>query len=104
MKISKKILKRIIREEYARYKTLNEMHHQHMSVEECAQYCIDDITKNAPGVGLELKQGMPFSMTILNIVKQNTRDHGLNEDEAKQVYDIVFEHFARQAERNTYRR
>jgi len=89
MKISRKTLKRIIKEEYARHRrlwnayafsTLNESSAD--IVEECIKKCIEKLNLHRTKVELELMQGRRFSITMHKCVRECCIEMGCEDAEA----------------------
>ena len=91
MKISKKILKRIIKEEYARYRRLlNESPAE--IVRACINKCIKKLMPKRMAVEHELMQGRRFSITIQDCVSECCIEMGC-EDAEMQVLTAVQNYF-----------
>lgn len=102
MKISRKTLKRIIKEEYARHRrllnayafsTLNESSAD--IVEACINKCIEKLMPKRMAVEHELMQGRRFSITIHNCVRECCIEMGC-EDAEMGVLAAVQQHFESQ--------
>jgi hypothetical protein len=94
MKISKKVLKRIIREELALREASRDMSHLgvYAAASQAIDHCIKELEPQRVQIEMELLQGRRFSITIHQCVKQTCIDMGCEDDTAL-VLDKVQGHF-----------